>query len=85
MGRQLFQAFIKKINEIAEDNELADFHAFVFWFISNSFDLNNQKTPIRDLICDKTHDKGIDAIVIDENQKKIVVIQSKFERAGRRI
>ena len=33
-------------------------------------------------ICDGTHDKGIDAVIIDPIELKVLIIQSKYERAG---
>lgn len=74
----------KKLQEQIEDielsNNLADYHAFIFWFIETAF--GYPKDKILNSICDGTHDKGIDAVVIDPIELKVVIIQSKYERAG---
>ena len=75
-----YQKLQKQIEDIELDNNLADYHAFIFWFIETAF--GHPKNKILNSICDGTHDKGIDAVVIDPIELKVVIIQSKYERAG---
>lgn len=70
----------KQIEAIELDNNLKDYHAFIYWFIETAFGYSKEK--ILNSICDGTHDKGIDAVVIDEIELKVTIVQSKYERAG---
>lgn len=75
-----FEHLKDTVDTIAEDNDLKDYHAFVYWFIGTMYEWD--KARIMNCICDGTHDKGIDAVVIDDIEKHVVVIQSKYEREG---
>jgi len=75
-----YSLLLDQIETISDDNTLKDYHAFTYWFIETSFGF--EKPRILNSICDGTHDKGIDAILIDDIEKKITVIQSKFEHQG---
>jgi hypothetical protein len=78
-----YATLLGQIETISDENNLKDYHAFTYWFIETSFGLEKQK--ILNSICDGTHDKGIDAILIDDIEKRIAVIQSKFEHKGENV
>lgn len=84
MTSNSYLAFVKQIDEIAEENHLHDYHAFVYWFIENMMD-EASKQKILDSICDGTHDKGIDAILVDGIERKVTIIQSKYEHEGNKV
>jgi len=69
-----------EIENIELDNELKDYHAFIYWFVETTFGWSKDK--ILNAMCDGTHDKGVDAIIIDPIELKVTIIQSKYERAG---
>jgi len=75
-----YDLLLDQIETLVDENNLKDYHAFVYWFIETSFTLEKQE--ILNSICDGMHDKGIDAILIDDIEKKVTVIQSKFEHEG---
>lgn len=84
MVRNNYSALVKEVEDIADDSGLKDYHAFVYWFIENMVqDPSRQK--ILNCICDGTHDKGIDAVLIEDIERKIIVIQSKYEREGEKV
>jgi hypothetical protein len=72
-----FDMLLAQLQTIQDRENLVDYHAFVYWFVDTVFGLEDKK--ILDSICDGTHDKGIDAIVIDHIEHHIIIIQSKFE------
>lgn len=72
-----------EVDQIGNKNNLKDYHAFVYWFIENSWII--EKQTILNSICDGAHDKGIDAVIIDDVERKVTIIQSKFERAGNKV
>lgn len=80
MPNEKYGDLIKEIEKIRDENSLKDYHAFVYWFIETSFVF--KKEDILNSICDGTHDKGVDAVIIDNIEEKVKIIQSKFERAG---
>lgn len=81
MSSRSYRSLLQKIDEIADENEIKDYRAFVYWFIKNTFrGLDRQK--ILDSICDGTHDKGVDAILVDTLDSRVTIIQSKFNRDG---
>ena len=59
---------------------MKDYHAFIYWFINNLYGYSEER--ISQAICDGAHDKGIDACLIDDLEKTITLIQSKYEREG---
>src|SRR5207245_3543185 len=75
-----FENLKDTVDTIAEDNHLKDYHAFVYWFIETMYEWD--KPRILNCICDGTHDKGIDAVVIDDIERHVVIIQSKYEHEG---
>ncbi len=79
-GGSRFENLKDTIDTIAEDSRLKDYHAFVYWFIETMYEWDRAR--ILNCICDGTHDKGIDAIVVDDIEHHVVVIQSKYEREG---
>jgi len=78
-----FSRLMAQIETISDENNLKDYHAFVYWFIETSFPIEKEK--ILNSICDGTHDKGLDAILVDDIERKVTVIQSKFEHKGERV
>src|SRR5207245_230756 len=53
-----------------------------YWFIATL--TGKDEHAIKTAMCDGTHDKGIDAVLIDKLERTISIFQSKFERAGGR-
>ena len=53
-----------------------DTSAFLIWFLINYFRMEPQDAI--DSVCDHTNDKGIDGIVVDEEEEAIYLFQSKF-------
>ena len=54
--------------------------AFLNWFLEHIYRLD--QVGAEDVICDKSNDRGIDGIYIDENQLEIHVFQSKTKQNG---
>lgn len=50
--------------------------AFLIWFLINYFRMEPQDAI--DSVCDHTNDKGIDGIVVDDEEETIYLFQSKF-------
>jgi len=53
-----------------------DTSAFLIWFLINYFRMEPQDAI--DSVCDHTNDKGIDGIVVDDEEETIYLFQSKF-------
>jgi len=83
MSNEDFKNIQKEIENIELNNNLKDYHAFIFWFIDTAFEFPQEK--ILNSICDGTHDKGVDAVLIDPIELKVTIIQSKYEHAGRKV
>ncbi|GFP34134.1 hypothetical protein HKBW3S42_02474, partial [Candidatus Hakubella thermalkaliphila] len=81
MGK--YENLLKEIEEITYTDNLKDYHDFVYWFIEVSFGIG--KEQILNSICDGTHDKWVDAVIIDDIERKVTVIQSKFEHRGNKV
>lgn len=71
----------KHIESIELDNQMQDYRAFIYWFIEVVFGLSHSQ--ILNSICDGSRDKGIDAVIIDDRELNVIIIQSKYERSGR--
>lgn len=54
--------------------------AFLNWFLEHIYRLD--QVAAEDAICDKSNDRGIDGIYVDENQLEIHVLQSKTKQGG---
>jgi len=65
-----YEKLIKEIEEVEEENNLKDYHAFIYWFIETFF--GYAKEEKLNSICDGTHNKGVDAVLIDS--KKLINI-----------
>jgi hypothetical protein len=67
----------KEVQEVRDDfpRWTAD-NAFVHWFI-NAF-LISDSTKAASTITGVTHDKGVDAVYIDDDLGKVFVVQGKF-------
>ncbi|GAG63203.1 unnamed protein product [marine sediment metagenome] len=83
MSKKDYKELQKQIEDIELDNNLADYHAFIYWFIETAFGYPKEK--ILNSICDGIHDKGVDAVIIDHIEMKVIIIQSKYERTGRQV
>lgn len=77
-----FEKIKKAIGEIISksENRMQDYHAFIYWFINTLYGYSEEQ--ISKALCDGTHDRGIDACVIDNLEKTVTLIQSKYERQG---
>lgn len=80
MAKVSYKDLVEQIQTIMEDRDYPDHKAFPFWFIENVFGKEPSRIP--DCLCDGTHDKGVDAIMIDPIERNVIIIQSKFERSG---
>ncbi len=80
MSKEDYEMLQKEIENIELDNSLPYYHAFIYWFIETSFEY--PKNEILNSICDGAHDKGVDAVIIDPIEFKVMIIQSKYEHAG---
>ncbi len=54
--------------------------AFLNWFLEHIYRLD--QVAAEDAICDKSNDRGIDGIYVDENQLEIHVLQSRTKQNG---
>ncbi|MGA0595025.1 AIPR family protein [Enterovirga sp. CN4-39] len=54
--------------------------AFLNWILENLYRLD--QVSAEDAICDKSNDRGIDGIYIDNNQLEIHILQSKTKQSG---
>ena len=72
MTSKNYDELLKQIEVIEEENGLKDYYAFVYWFIETSFGFEKQK--ILNSICDGMHDKGLDAVLIDDIEKRVIII-----------
>lgn len=84
MASHNYSALLSEIDNISDENSLKDYHAFVYWFIANTFE-GYDKEKILNSICDGTHDKGIDAVLMNDIERKVAIIQSKFEHEGEKV
>ena len=51
---------------------LKDYHAFIYWFINNLYGTDQE--TISKSICDGTNDKGIDACLINDLERTVILI-----------
>ena len=80
----MIDSSIKRLNnrvqEISEEYNIPDHKAFILWYLSYSrFDSMNDAYAC---ICDGANDRGIDAIYINKEHRKIVLVQSKYHHKG---
>lgn len=76
-----YEDILAEIDFIQEKKHVKhDYHAFIYWFIATLY--GKEETAIKHALCDGTHDKGVDAVLIDKVEKTVSVFQSKFEQAG---
>ncbi|HEY4142795.1 MAG TPA: restriction endonuclease, partial [Pseudolabrys sp.] len=54
--------------------------AFLNWFLEHIYRLD--QVSAEDAICDKSNDRGIDGIYIDDNQLEVHILQSKTKQSG---
>jgi len=77
-----YKNFVKRIHEISDKYEVENYHAFIVWFGETILVLGYSDKFLLDSMCDGTHDKGVDAVFIDTDERKVMVIQSKYEIQG---
>jgi hypothetical protein len=76
-----YDDILSEIDFIQEKKHVKyDYHVFVYWFIATLY--GKDETSIKRALCDGTHDKGVDAVLIDKVERTVSVFQSKFERLG---
>lgn len=78
-----YEAYYKHIAEIlTEIREIHEYSnlsiAFAHWFLKANFNLSDQE--IEEAIIDGANDNGIDAIIIDDDEKTLSVFQFKFPK-----
>jgi Restriction endonuclease len=56
--------------------------AMLAWFLEHVW--REEPDEVEDALCDGSNDKGIDAIVIDEDAREIIVFQAKRRRSADR-
>lgn len=83
-----YEAFYKqikeKISEIKEANEYSNYSlAFGHWYLEQRYQLSQQE--ISEALIDGSGDNGIDAIILNEEIKELVVIQFKFPESENNI
>lgn len=78
-----YDQLLQQVEDIKDETSRKDYHAFVYWFIETVFGYDKQR--ILNSICDGCHDKGVDAVLIDDIERQVCVIQSKYERAGNEV
>jgi hypothetical protein len=79
--RPIYDDVLKEIEYIQDNKHInKDYHAFVYWFIATLYGEDEHATKAA--MCDGTHDKGVDAVLIDKVERTVSVFQSKFERNG---
>ena len=80
MPSQDYKLLLSEVDEIGDRVGLKDYHAFAYWFIETAFGYEKEK--ILNSMCDGTHDKGIDAVLVNPPEHQVTIIQSKFEHEG---
>jgi len=75
-----YENFQIRMTEISDKYDLKDYHAFIAWFGETV--LGHSDKFLLNSMCDGTHDKGVDAIFIDTDERKVMVVQSKYELKG---
>ena len=73
-----YQAFLPTLAEVQRETGLPESPAFLYWFLVNVYRL--EETDARDSICDKTNDKGIDGIYVDQAEQAIHFLQAKIRQ-----
>ncbi len=73
-----YQAFLPHLEDAQRETGLPESAAFLFWFLVNVYRLD--ETDARDAICDKSNDKGIDAIYVDHAEQEIHFLQAKIRQ-----
>lgn len=67
----------ESLNEIKEINEYENLSkAFIHWYLKNHLFMDDQE--IGECIIDGSGDNGIDAIILNEEEKELTVMQFKF-------
>lgn len=69
---------LKIVIKAFEDKGREEARSFLNWFLENIFRLDPVEAD--DCICDKSNDRGIDAIYVDKNQDEIIVLQGKIRQ-----
>lgn len=69
--------FLHELSKICSKHRMKDYHAFIFWYIKATTDLQNDD-DINEIITDRSKDGGSDAVIVEHNTKTVKIIQSKF-------
>ena len=81
ISKPKYEDVLEEIEFVQEKKHIKhDYHAFVYWFIATLY--GKDEKSIKRALCDGTHDKGVDAVLIDKIEGTVSIFQSKFERAG---
>ncbi|AZZ55033.1 AIPR family protein [Rathayibacter iranicus] len=73
-----YKEFLPTLAETQQETGLDESAAFLYWFLINVYRLD--ETDARDSIFDKTNDKGIDAIYVDQAEQAIHFLQAKIRQ-----
>lgn len=76
-----YESYYKQIKDtitlLKEENEYNTLSkAFIHWYLKNYFHMEKQE--IGEVIIDNSGDNGIDAIILNEENKELIVMQFKF-------
>ncbi len=80
MVKATFENLLTVIDNIVEEKDMQDYHAFILWFLRTSYRITEKDAL--DSICDGTRDKGVDAVILDPIEKHVTIIQSKYSENG---
>lgn len=88
MANTAYQTYHKSIiNELEKIKEEKSYDnlsiSFAHWYLKNEWKLNDEQ--IQDAIIDGADDMGLDAVIIDENNNKLVMFQFKFPNSDNQI
>lgn len=72
------RGLLGEISEIEDSLSMKDYHAFIVWFLEQTSYLS--RLAILQSMCDGNHDKGIDAVIFNETDRQVTIIQSKFSK-----
>lgn len=61
------------------DPKRSESASFLIWYLENYYRLDALEAT--DAVCDQTNDKGVDGIVVNDNDKTITIFQSKISQS----
>ena len=71
-----------EIAKIQNDYNIPAHKAFIVWYLL--YERFNSREEAYECICDGSNDRGIDAIYLNKDHRKIVLVQSKYHTKGER-